>query len=397
MTNENSFFVQILSDYLNNRETAACADLDWKEIKKYADCHQVSGIVYRQCKSFLPTEWAEEFGEKYASELFYYGNRVKLFNKIAARLSDEHIPFFVVKGLTVARLYPFPALRTMGDCDIIVHPEDRERTHEIMLELGFSVFLKEDKDWMYDKGNLRFEIHDHLLYDEIGNDKDGRRLVDHAWEYVRPTGNGTCGELEWSFHFLFLLLHLKKHLIHAGVGFRQFMDLSVVIQNCDLDWTWLTSQLEEQGLLRFARICFTLIERWFGISTPLEGAELDDEAYESATNKIFESGIFGHDDESAHDVTELNAIVRKNGPRLWVRLKLIITSIFPSYRSMRFSEYYAFLDNRPWLLPLAWFYRFYRAIRYRLGGNGARMIERSLISDERLDRREQELAKWGLR
>ena len=396
MTDEQRFFIRVLSDHLNGRQTEAHEDLDWAALRTLADIHQVSGIVYHQCKAFIPKEMTAHFEEKHAAELFYYYNRATLFNSLASRISAEKIPFYTVKGLTLAQLYPIPALRTMSDCDIIVHPEDKNRLHEIMLEQGFTVFLKEDKDWMYDKGKLRFEIHDHLLYDEPGNARDGRDFVDHAWEYVRPTGEGSRCELDWSFHFLFLLLHLKKHLIHAGVGFRQFMDLAVVMQKRKLDWAWITDALRQQGLLSYAKICLFLIERWFGVPTALGVVDMDEAALDDAAAKIFASGIFGFNDENSRDSHELNAIARKSGPRWLIRTRLIVGSVFPSYHNMRFSDYYAFLDGRPYLLPAAWVYRWYRAARYRLGDNGKRMIGNALISDERLDAHERELQKWGL-
>ena len=63
---------------------------------------------------------------------------------------------------------------------------------------------------------------------------------------------------------------------------------------------------------------------------------------------------------------------------------------------MRYVKSYAFLDGRPWLLPAAWIYRFYRSIRYRLGAKGRNLVSNAFIPDEKLDARLDELKKWGL-
>ena len=397
MTNEQRFFIQILSDHLNGRKTEARSGLDWDALRSYADKHQVSGIVYQQCREFVPAECAEDMDRKHATELFYYHNRVALHAQVKQALSRKKIDFYTVKGLDVAALYPIPALRTMGDCDIVVHPADKDKAHVVMSSLGFETFLKEDKDWMYFKNDIQFEIHDHLLYKDPGTTRESREAVELAWEHVQPTGDGTRYALDWSFHFLFLLLHIKKHLIHQGIGFRQFMDLAVVMKNCELDWAWIERSLDELELRRFAEICFRLIERWFETPLPFPCEPMSDAFFEEATEKIFANGIFGFHDAENRQIGSLNAITQKSGPRWLVRAENIAASVFPNYRSMRFAEAYRFVDGRPWLLPLAWGYRFYRAIRYRLADNGLQMIERTMVSDELLDERERELEKWGLR
>lgn len=396
MTNEQAFFLQILTDHLNGRSTAARADLDWPTELAYAQNHQVSGIVYEQCKSFLPELWQGALSAQHSTELFYYFNRVALFEQVTKALSEAEIPFFTVKGLDVAQFYPISALRTMGDCDIIVHPEDKEKAHGVMIGLGFENRLKQDIDWMYFKDGMEFEIHDHLLYNEAGNEAAGREFMDRAWNYAAPTENGTRYALDWSFHFVFLLLHLKKHLIHAGIGFRQFMDLDVVIRRCRLDWDWLEDSLTKLGLWDFAQVCFALLRRWFETPLPFETAELPDGFCQEATEKILANGIFGFDDQANAENKSLNAITRKSGPRWWGRLKTLLESSFPPYRNMRYVPHYAFLDGRPWLLPYAWLYRFCFAARNRMGANGKRIIGEVLIPDEKLDARERELAKWGL-
>lgn len=381
---------------MNGRTTITQDNLDWSVLLVYAQNHQVCGIVYHQCKSFLPLEALNILSLKNASELFYYSNRIKLFEKVRNAFTAERIEFYTVKGLNVAAFYPVPALRTMGDCDIVVHPEDKERAHAVMTAMGFENRLKEDMEWMYFKNGMEFEIHDHLLYDELGNTRSSRDYVGFAWDHAKPVGEGTQYELDWSFHFLFLLLHLKKHLVHSGIGFRQFMDLDVVIRQRRLDWKWLEKTLSDLELWRFAQVCFSLLKRWFDTPFPIELERLEDVFFEEATAKVFANGIFGFNDEKNKENRSLNSITQRSGPRWLVRVKSIIGSVFPAYRFMRYVPHYAFLNNRPWLLPVAWVYRFYRSVRYRMGENGKRMVNNALISDDRLDEREQELAKWGL-
>ena len=396
MTNEQKFFLHILADHLNGRKTEVRPDLDWEQLCAHAAKHEVNGIVYHQCRGAMPAPVEQRLSEKHAAELFYYFNRMALYKQMQQGLSGAEIPFFSVKGMDVAQLYPVHALRTMGDCDVVVHPEDKERAHAVMTGLGFENRLKAEIEWTYFKNGLEFELHDHLLYDIPSNDKASLESVDRAWEYAKPTQEGSRYALDWSFHFMFLLLHLKKHLISSGVGFRQFYDLAVVVRRRELDAAWLKTALEEQNLYGFAQVCSALIERWFGERLPVEPIQVDDAFAEEAAQKIFGNGIFGFHDESNKENFSLNAITQKGGPRWLVRLRNLFGSVFPPYRIMRYVPYYSFLEGRPWLLPAAWVYRFYRSVRYRKGSNGKRLIDNAFIPAARLDDRQKELARWGL-
>ena len=397
MTNEQTFFLQILADHLNRRQTAPREDIDWATVMTYAQNHQVSGIVYYQCKRFLPDEVKKRLEKKYGSELFYYYRRLELYEQVKNALSAAQIPFFTVKGLTVAQLYPFPALRTMGDCDIVVHTEDKEKAHAVLIELGFENERKDGNEWVYFKDKMEFELHDHLLYDKPGNTAASRRVTDaFAWEKATSTGVGTCLELDWSFHFLFLLLHLKKHFIHYGVGFRQFMDLAVVLQHCNLDWTWLRDTLEGLSLWRFLLVCLALIERWFGTTAPIELEQIDEAFYQEATDKIFSNGVFGFDNEANIENRTTNSILWHRGPLWLARMKVLLGNVFPSYRNMRYVPHYSFVNCRPWLLPIAWVYRLFRSIRFRMAVRGKIILSETFIPSEKIDGRKEALAKWGL-
>ena len=362
MTREQIIFLQILSDHLHGRETAPAEGVDWAAVERIARDHQVARMVYVQCRDFLPEGVRTGLAEKNASELYYYG-RVKLFDQVTQGLTEAGVPFFTVKGLNVAKLYPVPALRTMGDCDIVVHPEDKEKAHGAFEKLGFRVDGKEELEWGYWKNDLEFELHDHLLYDEVVNERNGLAFSKSAWEMTHRV-EGQRYELDQSFHFVFLLLHLRKHIVGFGVGFRQFMDLAVVMRSCALDWPWIEATLDKLELRRFAETCFTLLERWFEVPPPFACRDMTDEFYEEATAKIFGNGVFGFKDHRNKENSTANAILFKPGPRIWIRIKSLIGSAFPPYRHMRHVPQYAFINGRPWLLPAAWIYRVYRAVRY---------------------------------
>ena len=67
------------------------------------------------------------------------------------------------------------------------------------------------------------------------------------------------------------------------------------------------------------------------------------------------------------------------------------------YSKMRNLQRFSFVDGRPYLLPAAWIYRVFLAVK----GHGTRFaVENMLvpltISDEKIAEREDYLNQWGL-
>ena len=392
MTSEQRFFIRVLADHLQERETAMPGEaLDWDELLTLGKIHQVGGILYVQCQSFLPEELEEPLSREHATALFYNANREVVAAGLWEALRKEQIPFFIVKGAAVAAYYPVKDLRTMGDTDFVVHTEDRLRAHEILLSQGFKNESRfEDREWVYYINQMEFELHDHLVYSESINRSDHERFFNDFWPYYRD------GELDWSFHLLFLLLHLRKHLMNEGVGFRQFMDVAAVSKNCStLNWTWIAEKLGELGMLDFARTVFALNAAWFGVETPIPGKVLDESFLEEATALVLRNGVFGYDNAENRDNATVNAVRGQENTRQAMS-RSAIRKVFPAYEAMIVVPHYSFLKGKPWLLPAAWLYRFLLGVKRNKVSRAVHAVRASYISEETLQKRSAMLDQWGL-
>ena len=391
MTKEKSFLIRILSDFILEKSTQVPEGLDWESLIELSRRQQVEGIVYYQCKGSIPTQYRFECMKAYMLAVHFYENRVHFLEQFAQKAKEQGIDHFVVKGTAAAAFYPVPAQRTMGDTDIVIRTKDRDRVGRIMEQLGCKLYSDfEDREWIYQKDKMLFEVHDHLLYSETVTEKKHARFFNDFWKYYRD------GALDESFHFLFLIVHLRKHFMNSGVGFRQFMDIAVSIKNnAQLDWQYISDSLEELQLLDFAKVCFAFCERWFGVPSPMEGVVIEDAFFEQSTAKIFADGIFGFDNETNLKNEAVNR-ARKSKNRILSMLLSLLRRFFPSYSSMILSGNYPFLKGRAYLLPFAWLYRFYRGIRYRYVDDGKQLAQNAFVSSEQLKERVEMLEKWGL-
>lgn len=397
MTTEQSFFLTALSDHLNRKNTLAENGLNWPTLLQISDIHQMTDTVYYQCKRFIESnpdlqEVRQHLVTNQASHLYQMANRNRAFQNLEKKLTELNIPFFPFKGAEIAQYYPVPSLRLSGDIDFMMHTDDRDRAHELLINSDYTADVMENHEWSYKSKNAYFEIHDRLLFEENYNTAEGIAFCDRCWDYVIDNPGTSRKTLNLSFHFVYLLLHLRKHMLYEGVGFRQFYDLAVLAKRAEdqLDWEWIRSELTDIHLLQFAQTCMTFCNRWFQVSCPLAEAQFSEEFYETATQKIFANGVFGFGDGENKENANLNEL-RNSG-----KIKTIVGRIFPSYKALRVVPHYSFIKGKPWLLPVVWVYRLFRSLIYGKGADGVKLISSAVTADGKLAEREAVLQQWGL-
>ena len=392
MDREQSIFIKILSDHLNHRPTDAFKDLDWPVISNLAHIHNVEGIVYFQCKELMPENIKSKHEQAFYSTLYDFSNRRQLMKNVAHSLVEERLAFITVKGLGVAQYYPHPELRTMGDCDLIVHRKNFSGTIRVLQSLGFSGSnITSVQQWGGDFQNYHFEVHDRLVQEgEYATIRQAAFFND----YDRYVYNNS---LDVSFHFLYLLMHLRKHFLNHGVGIRQFMDLAVMIrEEQELDWSWIRVQLHKLELQKFADVCYALIDRWFHIEVPVDYTLLSEKDYDQITVKILKNGVFGFHDLDNRKANAYTALLKAKGPMIIRRCSILLKSIFLSYELMRGYEGCEFVDGRPWLMPVAWAKRLFFIISRKDNTSTVNVIKNNLTTNSSLDERQRLLQKMGL-
>ena len=390
MIREDRFFIKILSDHINKLTTDKPAnDIDWTFISHLSRTHQVDGIVYMQCKDFIQTELKAFLERGYSSALYHYVNRVRETQAICTAFQKAGIQYYTIKGLDIAQYYPLPPLRTMGDSDFII--SDMSSAVRVMHSLGYDGdYAVNCHEWGCTRNELRFELHDLLVREDECASKKQIRFFHDFMPFV------TDNVLDWNYHYLYLIMHLRKHFMFSGVGIRQFMDIAVLIKyGPKLNWPWIEKQLIKLDLADFAHICYSLIEAWFGIKAPVnyKKTSLDEEI----TEKVLGNGVFGSADQSNLDNLSRNQLLNIQLPQ-WINHTILFLSIiFPDYDTMLNYPGCKFLKKTVFLLPLAWLYRFVYLIKQADFAKVKRTLKGSLISFKKLDDHAKRIEKMGLR
>lgn len=392
LTKETEYFIEVLSDFIQEKKSTINSNVNMQAILEMAHKQQVESIFFYQLKDFFTDD---KLTKAYSLNCYYYTNRIFMLNKIHTAFKNNGIKYLIFKGTEISQYYPVPSLRSMGDSDILVAIEDKESAHKALIDLGFEKFGLDNSEWHYKNRGIEIELHHRMLFDEKVNLENHKKFTDTAWDYAH-TDDGTKYHLDMNFHLIYLILHLRKHFINSGVGFRQFMDLAIVVKNNEIDVEWIKSKLESLELLEFAKKCFYFCEKWFGICVPFKAENISDEFYERSTLKILNDGVFGFANSVNHDNAQIYKMIVSKNPKIY-KLKYMCDKVFPPYSVMIESKKYSFIKNAPVLLPVAWIYRFFICI-FRVSAV-ADFKEKSSpvnVSKKDIDKRNKSLSEWGL-
>lgn len=308
MQKEKDFFIRVLADHLNKRATTVPDNLNWLFLEELCKIQQLNGIFYHQCKnsivqSELPEEVKTRWRLGYLYNSFLYANRLALLRKIDKEFGKENIAYIVFKGTEAAAFYPLPGQRTMGDLDLLVHQEDKQKAFDALLRLGFRTKIQTSGEWICDKNEMVIELHHRLVYDHSVEFESMQAWGDMVWDYAAVQKDKMQRRLDLTYHLIYILLHLRKHLLENGVAFRQFMDVAVFASQPDIDWQQAELWLKELGLNKFSQTCFAFCERWFSIKIPGCQLKLKDDFYKDFTEKIIIGGLFGVNDRDNKENT----------------------------------------------------------------------------------------------
>lgn len=356
MDRESQYLLHLLGAFLRQEEPEAPGELDWAKLLQLAKIHSVTGILGYMAMSFhlCPDgELKTVLRKACLTTINAFNRRAALGEKLMEQLNSAGIDHVVMKGYVLRGYYPVPELRTYGDIDLVIHSEDRIRCHDLMLSLGY----RADHDWEPVYSYLRdyelYEIHTQIMEIDVSDKADHRAYFDTMWEHVRRE-SGCTFHFTPEFHFLYMLTHIAKHLVSAGAGIRMYLDVAAFIRHRKdaPDWAWIRRELETLRLWPFANGVLTLVQRCFGVESPLELDPMEETTWDAFLEFTMAGGIFG---QVGRDSGTNSLKNQSRGSEEISRVGTFMKRLFPSAKSI--ESRYTYLQDKPWLLPAAWVHR----------------------------------------
>ena len=384
-------FIAILRTACGNGPTPLHSP-DWETLARMAQIHSLNALFYtgavqyrefEACPAALRAKWQADTIAVVARQ----AQRTELFLQLYAALTAAGLRPLVLKGIVCRQLYGGLAdYRPSCDEDLYIPPGQVARCREVLARNG----------WQLTSHEASLEVADHLQ--EIAFDDAGRQLhielhpslfgrerpgQRQASDYfrgieqraVRVEVSGVPLEtLGYTDHYMYLFLHLAKHLAGGGVGIRQIIDLMQFEKAYgeQIDWQEIRRAipaLSSSGVYGDV----TELGRRLGFAprTLFEPVQPDRLLADS-----LEGGVYGHDREGHGRGTVLTLAAQY--PTRLGRLRRLF---FPSAQQLLAGR--PWLEKRPWLLPAAWVQR---AGRLVFNGERSRVTGKSLwVAYQRLD------------
>lgn len=346
--------------------------------------HQVAGMAYEGavlCGIAKSEPVMQRLFQRYYQQIVKNEKQLMILDKLFGAFDANGIDYLPVKGVNMKKLYPNPAMRTMGDADVLIRMSQYEKIRPLMRDLGFTEGPEVDYELVWEKGVLHLELHKRLLH---SRNTDYFKYFGEGWEHAIPA-EGHRYTYTPERHFMFLLVHFAKHYRDGGIGLRQAIDLWLYAQKVPMDEKQLTRELEQAKMLEFYTNIKNLLDTWFG-DRPV------DEKTAFISEYVFSSGSWGVIEQKT--IAQSLRESKQKGSLEKVRRTMLREAIFPPLKTMK--KRYPVLDKAPALLPVYWPVRWVGALASRRDNirNYAHNIE--ISSPEQVDSFEKSLQYVGL-
>jgi len=308
----------------------------WGTLYRLAVQHNMVGFLYRAMAADpdgVPQELRDRVRHGYAVAVGQQVQQDYYREQIVSALRERGIPYLPLKGEDLRALYPSPDLRFSCDIDFFYPRERRNEVNRILSELGFARGKDEVENDSFSLGAVHVEPHFSLA----GQGERCAVYYSDIWERLK-TDDGQRYRFRDEDGYLFLLLHMYKHMRGGGAGTRAVTDILLWNrEHPDADRAYIAGEAEKLGMARFVPLMERLTRVWMG-------EEPGDGDTDLLTAYIVEGGAYGTPEQRAQ-----MTVVQKGCGR---RFSYLFRRVFPKYRAMRLR--YPWLARAPWLLPFCY-------------------------------------------
>ena len=281
MTNTEVQYFALLQAAIWNRPVAYEGAIDWPNVMQLAQHHATLTLLCDVASKMNDGRQpdAEMLGKMKAlmrSNLFFHIKLRQSMLQAVKMLREHDIEPVLLKGFSLAALYPNPALRQFGDIDLYV---GLEKFHEACAVLrampgsyNWGTILDSGRHFNIEFGEYSIEIHrvssevleaeENAIYTEL----EHQGLVINTEEVELEGARLHVPSKDFMAFFTFY--HAWHHFLTTGVGWRQLCDLAMVLHTYhgQINEDQLRRGLEGMHLMKPWQAFGTLLVQHLGLS-----------------------------------------------------------------------------------------------------------------------------------
>ncbi len=378
-----SIYLSVLRSFVDGSTPLAATEENWSALAELSYINNTRGIlsyVYKAHPDQAPAEVRPQLRRHCLQEISLYARRAEQTKLLSGELSRNGIRHILFKGFVLRQYYPVPELRTYGDVDIIIGREDRQKSDQLMLELGFTRKDDWEPSFSYLRDTEYYEFHSRIIGLDVTDKADFVTYFADILPHTRPATvveQPLALEFTPEFHFIYLLTHIAKHINGSGAGVRMYLDIAFFLRHFEntLNWSWILQELEKLQLRDFANVVLTAVERWFGVAAPVELRPVPEAVMADFLDFTLSGGVYGY---AGRDKGTVFLKQHNRNEAEVSRTKTLLYHAFPPAKAL--EGRFAYLQKHPWLLPAAWIHRL--AVQRKHWGRFADQTKQILGADE---------------
>ncbi len=343
-------FFELLQVAVGNRERLSRVPtaVEWSDLYEESERQAVTGILLQGIErlkastddtSNLPLELLLQWIG--ISEQIRQGNLslTKRCKELQGKLVEIGHESSILKGQGVALYYdePLRDLRQSGDIDIFVDCGLKgtiEIAHRLGVEkpewdykhLHLDVFEDAEVEmhyrvevllnlWKNRKLQKWFREHENELFAHANDNLNANLNANLNLKANTDRTNDTNGFVTPTveFNVFYILLHIYRHFLYEGVGFRQIIDYYFVLKNLNdnlnVNESYAYKAVREFGMTRFAKGLMWVMHEGLGMPREWMLWEPDEKEGKYILEEVMAGGNFGHHDERLkHSSGKLGAV-----------------------------------------------------------------------------------------
>ena len=380
MNREQQYLLKLIYASITEQDIALPqGEFNWEYMFKFAQEQQLEQFIYplikdKEVEGITP-ELRHKMQQKHGRAVWRDSKQDMELEEICWLFSEQRIAHIPLKGSVVKHYYPTPEMRRSGDCDILVHEEDRKRAEELLKSLGYTPKSENQiKDDGFAKGTHYLELHV-LLNSPLS---PAYEFSCKVWDYAELQ-DGCTYEMQAEYLYVYLLSHLQHHLLDGGGGVKLIGDFVVLKRKVELDTELLEQYLTEAKLKNLSICVDRIIDRWF-----YDKGELDD-----VTSMIEQLLITGGAYNNADVAAKMRLSREMKGENS--KLKGFVARVFPKYEHMKIR--YTLLERHKWLLPVMWVIRLLDFRMYKISDAIRSVKSLNMDMAEKLNKFEDYISK----
>lgn len=199
------------------------------------------------------------------------------FGKIATAFNDKGIDLIVLKGIYLSEfLYHDIGLRQSSDIDILVKPEDGERSLAVLASLGFKTGGESGNDFVAQNmeivhyepmvlNGVAIEVHIKLHRDI----EKYRMRVDELWKNAMPATvyKNKVYSLAFNDLLIHICLHLDRHFRQGHIQFTGYNDITNLL-SLPINWSNFVERCIEFNCLNQVLVHMLLANKYMNAALP---------------------------------------------------------------------------------------------------------------------------------